>query len=120
MSSLLECWSAYITEWRKIHHFSKAKFSQEAGMDRRTLRDLEDQHFHSRFFSVAVTAEYIRHFHIKQELIHHSIQNPDFYISLIEKLESLPPAKRDNFIQIMTKYCQMLEAEKSSEYKAVP
>ena len=120
MSSLLECWSAYVTEWRKMHYFSKANFSQEAGMDRRTLRDLEDHHFRSRFFSVAVTAEYIRHYNIKRELAQHSIQNPDSYILLIEKLESLPPEKRKNFIQVMTKYCQLLEEEKSSRYKAVP
>lgn len=107
MSALLKKWSAYVTRWRTIHGLSKAKFCEKAGIDRRTLRDLENQQFNTRFYSVAATADYIRKANIMEQLSSMGVQEPETYLSLIEALDALPASKRKSTVELFTRYFEM-------------
>lgn len=115
MSSLLKKWSTYVTNWRKANGYSKTKFTKAAGMDMRALRDIEGHHFHSRFYSVASTVEYIRHANLIHQLQDMDVENPELYLPLIEKMDSLPPSRRSNIQNLFIEHFQMQKEKQIQE-----
>ena len=115
MSSLLKNWSIYVKNWRREHGYSKKIFCHAANMDLRSLRDLEEQHFQSRFYSVASTAEYIRQQNLLKQLIEMQVENPHQYLPLIEILAALSPGKRHHVLSHFIEYFQLLKEKPQSD-----
>lgn len=111
MSSFFHKISSYVISWRKSHRYSKAQFSKNAELDPRLLRDIEDQHFRSRFYSTAAIAEYIRHENITEQLTKHSVTNADQYLPIIDALDSLPPDKREALQKHYLQHLQMVHQQ---------
>ena len=115
MSSLLHRWSSYVIAWRKKHGYSKARFCSNAQIDQRLLRDLEDQHFRSRFYSVASTAEYIRYENLIQQLSGIQVKDPEEYLPLIEKLSVLSPSRRAIVLSHFIEYFDLIRKTQSPD-----